>query len=264
MRLSAMSEMALWFPYANRPRGKMRLFTFPYAGSGASVFHNWFLPLYDSVDLYALQLPGRESRAAEAPYRDMEEAGGAIADCLANLFDDDVPYVFFGHSMGALLAYRVACVLRARRRTEPCRLVLSGMAPPHLGQAVQPLHRLPANQAITLLGRMGGVPDIVLGEPDLMEMFLPIIQADIELVYSHGCREPQPLDCALTCLAGDRDRIAPADWMAEWRRYSSGPFEHACLPGGHFFLNESGVQAMARIRSALAASSAVSCAFVTL
>ncbi len=42
----------------------------------------------------------------------MEEAGGAIADCLANLFDDDVPYVFFGHSMGALLAYRVACVLR--------------------------------------------------------------------------------------------------------------------------------------------------------
>ncbi|MFX6118775.1 thioesterase domain-containing protein, partial [Acinetobacter baumannii] len=82
-----MSEMALWFPYANRPRGKMRLFTFPYAGSGASVFHNWFLPLYDSVDLYALQLPGRESRAAEAPYRDMEEAGGAIADCLANLFD---------------------------------------------------------------------------------------------------------------------------------------------------------------------------------
>ncbi len=184
MRLSAMSEMALWFPYANRPRGKMRLFTFPYAGSGASVFHNWFLPLYDSVDLYALQLPGRESRAAEAPYRDMEEAGGAIADCLANLFDDDVPYVFFGHSMGALLAYRVACVLRARGRTEPCRLVLSGMAPPHLGQAVQPLHRLPANQAITLLGRMGGVPDIVLGEPDLMEMFLPIIQADIELVYS--------------------------------------------------------------------------------
>lgn len=138
MRLSAMSEMALWFPYANRPRGKMRLFTFPYAGSGASVFHNWFLPLYDSVDLYALQLPGRESRAAEAPYRDMEEAGGAIADCLANLFDDDVPYVFFGHSMGALLAYRVACVLRARGRTEPCRLVLSGMAPPHLGQAVQP------------------------------------------------------------------------------------------------------------------------------
>ncbi|HCL4058862.1 TPA: thioesterase, partial [Pseudomonas aeruginosa] len=79
-----------------------------------------------------------------------------------------------------------------------------------------------------------------------------------------GCREPQPLDCALTCLAGDRDRIAPADRMAEWRRYSSGPFEHACLPGGHFFLNESGVQAMARIRSALAASSAVSCAFVTL
>ncbi|WP_426769479.1 thioesterase II family protein, partial [Pseudomonas aeruginosa] len=154
--------------------------------------------------------------------------------------------------------------MRARGRTEPCRLVLSGMAPPHLGQAVQPLHRLPANQAITVLGRMGGVPDIVLGEPDLMEMFLPIIQADIELVYSHGCREPQPLDCALACLAGDRDRIAPADRMAEWRRYSSGPFEHACLPGGHFFLNESGVQAMARIRSALAASSAVSCAFVTL
>ncbi len=145
--------------------GKDATIHLPYAGSGASVFHNWFLPLYDSVDLYALQLPGRESRAAEAPYRDMEEAGGAIADCLANLFDDDVPYVFFGHSMGALLAYRVACVLRARGRTEPCRLVLSGMAPPHLGQAVQPLHRLPANQAITLLGRMGGVPDIVLASP---------------------------------------------------------------------------------------------------
>ncbi|MGA4816894.1 thioesterase domain-containing protein [Pseudomonas aeruginosa] len=67
---------------------------------GASVFHNWFLPLYDSVDLYtAVARPGKP--CGRGAYRDMEEAGGAIADCLANLFDDDVPYVFFGHSMGA-------------------------------------------------------------------------------------------------------------------------------------------------------------------
>lgn len=208
-----------WFPYASRPRGKMRLFTFPYAGSGASVFHRWFLPLYDQVDLYALQLPGREGRSQEACYSDMQAAANDVADCLEQL-GDDIPCCFFGHSMGALLAFAVAGVL----------------------------HQLPAEQAIAALQAMGGVPAVVLAEEDLMQMYLPIIQADIQMVYSYAGAQPQPLDTRMICLSGAQDLIAPPAQMQQWRRYTLGGFEQFVFAGGHFFLD---AQVMSRVKTVL-------------
>ncbi|ROM28605.1 thioesterase [Pseudomonas protegens] len=236
-----------WFPYASRPRGKMRLFTFPYAGSGASVFHRWFLPLYDQVDLYALQLPGREGRSQEACYSDMQAAANDVADCLEQ-FGDDIPCCFFGHSMGALLAFAVAGVLQERRLPLPQQLMLSGMVAPHVRQRVAPLHQLPAEQAIAALQAMGGVPAVVLAEEDLMQMYLPIIQADIQMVYSYAGAQPQPLDTRMICLSGAQDLIAPPAQMQQWRRYTLGGFEQFVFAGGHFFLD---AQVMSRVKTVL-------------
>ncbi|MBC2656221.1 thioesterase [Pseudomonas sp. MSSRFD41] len=247
MRTASRLDQELWFPYASRPRGKMRLFTFPYAGSGASVFHRWFLPLYDQVDLYALQLPGREGRSREAPYVDLQVAAQAVADCLEQ-FSDDIPCCFFGHSMGALLAFAVANVQQQRRQRLPLQLVLSGMVAPHLPQRVEPLHQLPAQQAIAVLQAMGGVPAVVLAEEDLMQMYLPIIQADIAMVHSYGRAHPGPLEVGITCLSGAQDLIAPPEPMGQWREYAGCGFEQFVFPGGHFFLDG---QVMSRVKVVL-------------
>ncbi|WP_025131878.1 thioesterase II family protein [Pseudomonas sp. PH1b] len=237
----------VWFPYASRPRGKMRLFTFPYAGSGASVFHRWFLPLYDQVDLYALQLPGREGRSQEHRYCDMQAAANDVADCLEQ-FSDDIPCCFFGHSMGALLAFAVASVLQQRQRQVPLQLMLSGMVAPHVPQRVAPLHQLPATQATAVLQAMGGVPAVVLAEEDLMQMYLPVIQADIQMVYSYAQAQARPLDIDMVCLSGTQDLIAPPEQMQQWRGYTRGRFEQFVFAGGHFFLDG---QVMSRIKAVL-------------
>ncbi|KAF0866419.1 thioesterase II family protein [Pseudomonas sp. LD120] len=248
MRTPSGMARELWFPYASRPRGKMRLFTFPYAGSGASVFQRWFLPLYDQVDLYALQLPGREGRSQESRYRDMQTAANDVVDCLEQ-FSDDIPCCFFGHSMGALLAFAVASVLQERGRPLPQQLLLSGMVAPHVPQQVAPLHQLPPAQAIGVLQAMGGVPAVVLAEEDLMQMYLPIIQADIQMVYSYANAQARPLDLDMICLSGSQDRIAPPSQMQQWRRYTQGSFEQFVFAGGHFFLD---AQVMSRIKAVLA------------
>lgn len=237
----------VWFPYASRSRGKIRLLIFPYAGGGASIFHRWFLPLYDQVDLYALQLPGREGRSQEACYSDMHTAANDIADCLEQ-FSDDIPCCFFGHSMGALLAFAVANVLQTRQRQLPQQLILSGMVAPHVPHRVEPLHLLPPAQAIEVLRAMGGVPQVVLAEEDLMQMYLPIIQADIGMVYSFSHEQAQVLDVGMTCLSGSADLIAPPEQMQPWRRYTQCGFEQFVFAGGHFFLN---TQVMSRIKVVL-------------
>ncbi|KTC40849.1 alpha/beta fold hydrolase [Pseudomonas sp. L5B5] len=250
MQTPSRLDQDLWFPYASRPRGKMRLFTFPYAGSGASVFHRWFLPLYDQVDLYALQLPGREGRSRETPYVDLQVAANAVADCLEP-FSDDIPCCFFGHSMGALLAFAVAEVLQQRQRRLPLQLVLSGMVAPHVPQRVAPLHRMPAQQATAVLQAMGGVPAVVLAEEDLMQMYLPIIQADIAMVHSHVGARVSALDTDITCLSGTDDLIAPPEFMQPWRNYTRCGFEQFVFPGGHFFLDG---PVMSRVKSVLGAA----------
>lgn len=250
---TSQEDCRLWLPRCKLEQTdtpKLRLFGFPFAGGGASVLHRWMAPLADLAEIYAVQPPGREERRGETAYRTIFPLIAAMEAALAPLIADR-PSVFFGHSMGALLAYELAAQLHQAGHPGPIHLILSGMAPPHVIDRVPPLHRLPRDRVITALDQMGGTPKTVLNDPELMDMVLPVICTDIALVYSRKRSGNPAIPVPITTFAGEHDPLAPAKDVRQWQNYGSADFAERIFPGGHFFINDSSRDVLGVMRAIL-------------
>lgn len=212
------------------PRG--RLACFPYAGGGASLYRRWAEALAADVELVALQLPGRENRVMDEPLVDLVQAATLAVDALRAL--PPLPTVFFGHSMGALLAYEAALRLPD---SPPVALAVSGRSAPHLGARVQPVAEMSDAVFIDYLRGIGGTSEEVLEQPELMALLLPMLRADFRMVDDYRpSNPPAVLACPVLAFYGTEDAATPPQRMQAWQLTAAGPFELHALPGGHFFL----------------------------
>lgn len=219
-----------------RPEAALRLFCFPHAGGAASSYFHWPAALA-GVDVAAVQPPGREGRLAEPPIADMP----VLLDRLVAAIEPrlDRPFLFFGHSMGALVALEAARELRRRGLPAPARLYVSGRRSPTVPSDEAPLHALPDDELVAELNhRFGGLPAAILAEPELMALFLPVIRADLTVLERHAFRPEAPLDVPITALGGDDDRRAGIEGLEAWRALTSAGFAMRRFPGGHFYLHE--------------------------
>jgi medium-chain acyl-[acyl-carrier-protein] hydrolase len=194
-----------------------------------------FPPELDAdVELWAVNLPGRES-SLKAP---RFTALGELVDGLCSRFVPGLraPYAFFGHSMGALIGFELARRLRVDAVPGPEHLVLSGFRAPHLPDRHPPVHRLPDERLVARLRRLGGTPPEVLREPELMELMLPLLRADLSICETYKYVYDDPLACSLTVFGGVDDREVDRDELAAWQRHVDGQFALHLFPGGHFFL----------------------------
>ncbi|MCB2263327.1 MAG: hypothetical protein LGR52_10405 [Candidatus Thiosymbion ectosymbiont of Robbea hypermnestra] len=150
----------------------------------------------------------------------------------------DLPFAFFGHSMGALLAFELARELRRQGKREPFCLMVSGYRAPQLPLSNAPLHKLSEPALIDALRHYGGTPEVVLAHEELMEIFIPVIRADfaIDETYVH-VPEP-PLGCPIHVFGGEADHMVAKDELDAWRQQTSGAFVLHRFPRGHFYLNE--------------------------
>src|SRR5262245_42942511 len=120
---------------------RTRVFFFPFAGGSAGVFHGWQAKFPPGTATAALQLPGRENRLREPVIHSMAEAVERIVAAIEPLLD--VPYCFFGYSLGGLMAFETARALRRRNRPQPLRLFVAATTAPQCDHARNPpVHRL--------------------------------------------------------------------------------------------------------------------------
>jgi medium-chain acyl-[acyl-carrier-protein] hydrolase len=226
----------------------MRLFCFPYAGAGASVYQPWKTMLPQGVELCAIQMPGREVRISERPITEwpslIRQLESAILPWL------DCPFAFFGHSLGALVAFELAGALRRRGHAEPLHLFVSGRAAPHLvGQ--EPIHALPEPEFVQAVARMNGTPQEVLQSKELMSLLIPLLRADFTLSETYRHQGDPSLTTSMSAYGGRDDLDAPPDKVAAWRQHTHGAFRHVTLPGGHFFVNQSRTELLAEVNGEL-------------
>ncbi|KYF69472.1 thioesterase II family protein [Sorangium cellulosum] len=215
------------------PASRLRLFCFPYAGGGASIYSAWWRELPAHTELCAIKLPGREARLSEPPFERLTPLVQALATALDGWLAK--PFAFYGHSLGALVSFELARELRRRGAPLPRHLFVSGRRAPHQPISA-PLHGLPDDAFLAWLRRMGGTPEEVLREPDLLALFLPVLRADVAVNEAEPFVPGPPLDCPISAFGGDDDeRASPADIEA-WRELTRGPFRAEVFPGGHFFL----------------------------
>jgi medium-chain acyl-[acyl-carrier-protein] hydrolase len=187
------------------------------------------------VEMCALQLPGRENRPKDRPFTRLSEAVQEAAEVLQPYLD--VPYALFGHSMGALLCFELARGLRRRQCPGPVHFFASGHRAPQLPDPRPHLHTMPNEQFIAeILRRFKGIPAAVLREPELMELLLPMLRADIEMVETYEYAPEAALQCPITVFGGREDGEAGFEELDAWRQHTSHRLQTEILPGDHFFI----------------------------
>ena len=228
--------------FAPRNDASIRLFAFSYAGAGAATYRPWLFTLPHSIDLCAVQLPGRESRLAEPPLLSLHAMIDGMLPAMRPYFDR--PFAFFGHSMGALLAFELARTLHQRGESQLAHLLLSGRRAPHLPDPEAPMRQLDDDAFVAeIRRRYGGIPAEVLQHRDLMQMLLPGLRADMTAIETHEFRPSPPLSCPLTVFCGDIDHRALPEQLAQWQAYSKHPLQVRMFRGGHFYFSDASVRA---------------------
>jgi medium-chain acyl-[acyl-carrier-protein] hydrolase len=219
------------------PNAALRLFCFPYAGGSARIFRSWPQRLPPSVEVCAVQLPGRGSRLREPPFTDLDTLLRALAEALLPYLDQ--PFAFFGHSMGALIGFELARRLRERELPGPIRLFVSGHRAPQLDRHDPPSYDLPEPEFLEELRRINGTPGEVLEHPELIQLLLPLLRADFKVVQAYLYKPRPPLDSPITAFGGLQDEDVSREQMAAWREQTTAEFSLHMLPGDHFFIHTS-------------------------
>lgn len=228
----------LWFNSQRpNPRAKTRLFCFPYAGGGPSIYKGWEHYLPAGVDVWPVQLPGRGSRYNEAPYASWDALVADTAEAMKDFLD--LPFSFFGHSFGALLSFELAHRLRAQSGVAPCHLFVSGCRAPQLPRDSPHIHHLPDERFIEEVGALNGTPREVLENRELLQTVLGTLRADFRLAETYACSAASPLNCPVTAFGGSEDAAGTRDEIEAWRLQTTGPFNYWILPGDHFFIHTS-------------------------
>lgn len=217
---------------SRQPAALARLVCYPHAGGGPMVFRGWPRGLAPDVEVWNVTLPGRAGRAAEPFARDW----GPLVEDFAEAIADDVPepVALFGHSLGAALAFEVARAL-TRLGAPPAHLFVSARDAPDTPQP----HEVPETdeELIDEVDRAySGVPDAVRGSRELLQHFLPILRADLELAVAYEFAPGRPLGCPITALAGSTDPTTTRSGLEAWAAHTSAGFELLEMPGGHFYL----------------------------
>lgn len=248
--------MSAWFQhFGSAEKPIARLFCFSHAGGAPAAFRLWREGIPEQVELIGVQLPGRGNRLREPPITSIPDLTTQIVSQISPYLDR--PYVFFGHSMGAVLALEVAHALRMAARAGPAHVFLSARRPPHLPRLEADLHRLPDDAFLKLLGhRYGGVPSEVLKEPELLALLLPALRADITALETFTPSEVEPLTCAISAFGGDADHLVTLEQLRSWRGYTSGPFRVRQFRGGHFYLNDARADVVREVAEGLRTATA--------
>jgi medium-chain acyl-[acyl-carrier-protein] hydrolase len=226
----------LWFPCPKpNPEARLRFFCFPYAGVGSVAYRGWADGLPPAVEVRPVQLPGRESRLREPAYTSLTALVAVLAETILSLLDR--PYIFYGHSLGALVAFELARQLRRRQAPLPVHLFLSSRRASHLPDSRTPIYHLPdAAFTVEVQRRYNGIPQIILQDAELMALFLPTLKADFSILETYRYRDEPPFDFPISVFGGAQDPIVSAEELAAWRLHTAQAFTQLMFPGDHFFL----------------------------
>jgi medium-chain acyl-[acyl-carrier-protein] hydrolase len=230
-------KLSPWIKIFNpRSRICLRLFCFPYCGGGASFYKSWadFAP--PGIEICAIQLPGRENRFFENLIDNMDVVSLSLVKGIIPLLDQ--PFVFFGHSMGALLSFELAHKLNILGFSTPLHLFVSGRQAPNIPVTPPYRHTMSDVELIKELSNFNGTPEAILSEPDLLNIFMPILRADFSIVETYTYRHTDALDCPITAFGGLHDTTVPIDQLSFWKEITRGPFRIKPFPGNHFYLKD--------------------------
>ncbi len=245
----------LVFPKPNAA-ATSRLFCFNYAGGGAGTYRPWADLISDSIELVAIEPPGRGGRIDEPPFVRLDALLDSLMPELRPYLDK--PVAMFGHCLGGLSMFEAT--RRALASSVDVRHVfVSGCRPPHaldtLGDfeedllskllpnrafdPIAPFHDQPESVFARVIQQFDiGITDEFLARPELRRLLLPSIRADFELAYRYRCAPEPPWDVPISCFCGLKDSYVTRMDALGWHRYTDREFRIHYRPGTHYLVAE--------------------------
>lgn len=223
-----------WFQSsAPRPDAAVRLFVLPHAGGNAATYARW-APLFPTdVEVQVVQLPGRQDRREEPAFTELDPLVDALYDAV-EAESDGRPFAFFGHSMGALLGYRLTVAMQTEGGPGPVLLAASGWAGAAHRTSPVPIQELSDDALISLVSEFGALPAEVVEHEEMRELVLPALRADFTVANGYqddGAR----VSCPVVAYAGQSDPMLEDGVMATWSERSESFLGLRQFPGAHFY-----------------------------
>ncbi|MEY9862100.1 surfactin synthase thioesterase subunit [Catenulispora sp. GAS73] len=223
-----------------RPNAVRTLICLGFCGGGTGAYRAWLSCLEKDVELALVCYPGREGRFAEPYAADWEQLAEDAADSVARVVaaDPGRPYEVFGHSMGGWMAFDVVVRLAARGCRLPERLIVSSCNAPDRG--VTDLDRFPRiedtrERLLEWMETIGALPDYAREDPDLCDMAVELMQADIRVRDSYRPAPGANTTVPVLVLYGEDDPVIEPALAEQWARCAAGGSRTQALPGNHFY-----------------------------
>jgi medium-chain acyl-[acyl-carrier-protein] hydrolase len=223
----------------------IRLFCFPYAGGGPAVFSGWPRLLGGDYEVCTLSLPGRGARMREASICGLEEILQSLYGNIQDLLD--VPFMFFGHSMGALLAFELARKLHRKRNKLPRVLFVSGARAPHLRWKKKTFD-LPENEFLAEIYRLNGIPEELAREKSFIDMVVPALRADFQICQTYTFSDEEPLPLPIHVFGGTEDTDVTEQDLQGWAAHTASGSSLMLIRGDHFFINTAPQEVVDRVK----------------
>jgi len=227
--------MSKWFVKLRLSKTpKLRIFLFPHAGAGPSIFRNWEQNFSSDTDLLAVHLPGRETRFNEKPINCLDTIVKHLT--IEILPYCDRPCIFVGHSNGALIAFALAQELARQKSFRLLHMVVSAKNSPNDPYERKKPFEMSDDEFLMDLKQTSSIPAEILSDKEAMELFLPVLRAD----YSVGldCKHSKfyKLRCDASLFWGAQDEGVPLASMLGWQNLFEGHVETYEFAGDHFFI----------------------------
>ncbi|MEU4118783.1 alpha/beta fold hydrolase [Kitasatospora sp. NPDC028055] len=212
-----------------------RIVIFPHAGGSASYYMDYANALAPYADVLAVQYPGRQNRFAEPTIDSVPELAEQVYQELRGWVDR--PVVFFGHSMGAAVAFEVTRRFARDGLAGPERLFVSAGRAPSLPRD-SAVHLMSDDGMLEEIVRLGGTDERILDVPALRELIIPALRADYTAIETYLAAPDAVVPQPITALVGETDANATVEQVAQWERHTTGGFSLRVFPGGHFYVAE--------------------------
>ncbi|WAZ21840.1 alpha/beta fold hydrolase [Streptomyces cinnabarinus] len=227
------------------------LICLPFGGAGASFFKDWQQSAPDGLTVLPVQLPGREERFIEPAHT---AAGPAVDEAFSWVLDrigGSGRVALFGHSLGAVLAYELAHRLASVDGVHLVRLIVSGSPAPWNGRTERATG-LDDEGFLEQLRRFTGYVHPALEAPEMRELLLPTLRADVQLHEDYRPSTEKPLAAPITALRGRDDTLVDAARLAGWAEATTAGLDTVEVDGGHMYLAHDQEPLLRQILTALA------------
>ncbi len=229
-----------WFPYGirNSKKSKAKVFCFHYAGGGSSIFKHWVT--HDtSIEFIPIELPGRGSRIGESCIEDFNLLVHELMKNIVPVIDSHTPFSFFGHSMGAVIAFETAFQLKKKYNISPEKIIVAGRHAPHKMDTSEFHSKLSDEELVAELRLLNGTPKEVLDNKELIAFLIPMIRSDLRL-HENFSYKSQKINIPIVAHAAAEDIDATLPIMNYWKELTRDNFTIKEFKGDHFFVQNLG------------------------